>query len=105
MTSQQYYEMCEMLGSEPLDEEIPVDRENLSIETQLVFYIYDKLPSKWEGFSGQYMGKELALVPILCEEYDIEDSIRKYAWDIIPIIDNFVAEDVAKKIKQGKPKT
>jgi len=91
--------MCEALGSEPLEEEIPIDREDLSIETQLVLYIYDKLPSKWEGFSGQYMGKELGLLPVLCEEFEIEKSIRKYAWDIIPIIDSFVAEDIAKKIK------
>jgi hypothetical protein len=97
--------MCEALGSEPIEEEIPIDREDLSIETQLVFHIYDKLPAKWEGYSGQYMGKELNLLPILCEEFDIDKFIRKYAWDIIPIIDSFVAEDIAKKIKSKQPKS
>jgi hypothetical protein len=88
-----------MLGSEPVDSEIPLEREDLTEETQLVFYLYDKLPAKWEGFSGQYMGKDLTLLPILCEEFNIDKSTRKYAWDMIPIIDSFVAEDVARKIK------
>lgn len=88
-----------MLGTEPVEEEVPITREDLGWETQFVFYIYDKLPAKWEGFSGQYMGKELLLLPVLFDQYEVEDYIRKYAWDIIPVIDSFVAEDVAKKIK------
>jgi len=88
-----------MLGSEPVDEEIPVGREDLSIDTQIVFNMYDKLPAKWEGFSGQYMGKELNILPLLFDEYDIDSSLRRYAWDIIPIIDSIVAEDIANKIR------
>lgn len=91
--------MCEMLGSEPIDEEIPIQRYDLTEETQAVFNLYDKLPSNWEGFSGNYMGKDLVLLPVLFKEYEVEKYLRRYAWDIIPIIDNYVAEDVAKKIK------
>lgn len=88
-----------MLNSTPKEEEIPVGREDLSYETQMVFFLYDKLPSKWEGFSGTYLGKELTILPLLLEEYKYEASLRRYCWDIIPIIDNFVAEDIAKKLK------
>ncbi len=91
--------MCDMLGNEPLEEQIPIDREDLYLETQMVFNLYDKLQAQWEGFSGHYLGKNLTLLPILFEEYEIENDIRKYAWDIIPIIDNFVAQDIADKIK------
>jgi hypothetical protein len=88
-----------MLGSKPIPEEMPTQREDLCEETQIVFHLYDKLSPKWEGFSGQYLGKELNLLPVLFKEYDTESYIRKYAWDIIPIIDSFIADDIAKKIK------
>ena len=89
-----------MMGNEPVEEEIPYDREDLYMETRLVFDMYDKLPAKWEGMSGTYIGKELLLLPILFEEYDVEEYVKKYAWHIIPIIDNFVAEDIAEKVKR-----
>ena len=88
-----------MLGTEPKEEEIPIQREDFYLETQIVFDLYDKLPSKWEGFSGHYLGKDLLLLPVLFEEFEIEKYIRKYAWQIIPTIDAYVAEDIAKKIK------
>jgi hypothetical protein len=89
-----------MLGSEPLDEEIPIERSDLYTETQLVLDLYDKLQAKWEGMSGQFLGKELMLLPVLFKEYKTPKYLRQYAWDIIPFIDNFVAEDVAAKIKR-----
>lgn len=89
-----------MLRSEPKEEEMPLEREDLAIETQEVFDLYDKLPAKWDTMSGHYMGKDLVLLPILCDEFEISSCIRKYAWTIIPFIDNIVAEDVARKIKE-----
>lgn len=97
-----------MMKSEPVEEEIPVGREDLSLDTQVIFSFYDILPSKWESFSGGYLGKDLSLLPILFEEYEVQKDMRRYAWTIIPIIDSFVAEDIAKKIKSksgGKPKS
>lgn len=91
--------MCEMLKSEPDPDEIPYSREDLSFETQQVFELYDLLPAKWEGFSGHYMGKDLILLPVLFDSFDTDKSIKLYCWKIIPIIDNFVAEDIARKIK------
>ena len=91
--------MCELLGTTPVEDQIPITREDLSWETQMIFFLYDKLPSKWEGFSGTYLGKDLILLPVLYDEFDYEPGLRKYGWEIIPIIDSFVAEDVAKKLK------
>lgn len=88
-----------MLNTEPKEDEIPLERSDLALETEIVFDLYDKLPANWEGMSGQYLGKELILLPILFKEFKVEKSIRKYAWSIIPIIDNFMAKDIADKIK------
>ena len=99
LTKEQYFEMCEMMGTEPSEEDIPLDRNDLTLDTQLIFSIYDKLPARWEGFSGQYLGKDLGLLNILFDHYNLDKCERNYAWDIIPIIDSFVAEDIAKKMK------
>ena len=92
--------MCEMLGSEPDPNEMPIERSDLTEETQMVLNIYDLLPAKWEGFSGQYLGKDLMLLPVLFDEFDTIKYIRKYAWNIIPVIDSFVAQDIAQKMKR-----
>lgn len=88
-----------MLGNTPLEEEIPRTREDLTFESQLVFSIYDLLPARWDGFSGQYMGKDMSLIPVIIERYSLEDYELSYLWTLIPIIDDFVAQDISKKIK------
>lgn len=92
--------MCELLGSEPIESEIPVDRGDLNIDTQLAFSIYDKLQANWEGMSGHYLGKDLSLIPVLLKHYDYDKALQGYIWEIIPIIDSIVANDVAEKIKR-----
>ena len=91
--------MCQMLGTEPNPEEIPYSREDLLLDTQQVFELYDILPSRWEGFSGQYLGKELQLLPTLFETFKVDKPLQLYCWKIIPIIDSIVAEDIARQIK------
>ena len=92
--------MCRILNTTPIPEEMPTERNDLADDTQFVFFIYDKLPSIWEGFSGQYMGKDLKLLPVLLDFYKVEHDLCIYAWEIIPIIDNIVAEEVSKKIRR-----
>lgn len=72
MTKEQYYEMCEMLGSEPLDDEVPVSREDFPDLVQTGLEIYGLLPDMWEGMSGTYMGKDLSNVFKFMELYDVE---------------------------------
>jgi hypothetical protein len=97
--------MCELLGSEPVESEIPIDREDLNIDTQLALHVYDKLPANWEGFSGQYMGKDLSLIPILVKQYKYDETLINYVWEIIPIIDNIVSKDIAQKQKSRSKST
>ena len=93
--------MCELLKNEPIEEEIPVDRGDLKIDTQLAFQVYDKLQAKWEGMSGSYLGKDLSLIPILMDHYKFDKSLKYYVWEIIPIIDNIVAKDISEQQKRS----
>ncbi len=92
------------MGSKPREEEIPVEREDLAYETQKVFKLYDLLDSNWDTFNGFYMGKDLSLFPILCNELDIDKALRSYALYLIPFIDNIVSNEVSKKVKSKSSK-
>jgi hypothetical protein len=59
MTKDQYFEMCEMLGSEPSDSEIPVEFEDFPFEVQQAFNAYRMLRDEWDTMNGTYLGKSL----------------------------------------------
>jgi hypothetical protein len=91
--------MCEAVGSEPLEKEMPIELQDLSVETQEVFELYNQLQAIWEGMSGTYIGKDQNLLPMLFDIYDTPLYIKKYALFIIPYIDMHVADDIARKMK------
>lgn len=97
--------MCELLGTEPVEDQIPVGREDLNPDTQSALFIYDKLQANWEGFTGQYLGKDLSLVPYLVKFYEFDKSLEWYIWDIIPIIDSIVAKDISEQMKRKSKST
>ena len=58
--------MCEQMGWEPKDEEIPKDPSDLSYNVQCALILYEALPDIWEGMSGSWMGKNYSgLIDIL----------------------------------------
>lgn len=101
MTKDIYYEMCEALGSEPIEEEIPVEMEDFPIEVQESINVYFRLKDDWDTMNGVYMGKSYTgLVDILdILEYKKDD--RKYLLEWIGIMD----AARSKAIKAAKPAT
>ena len=49
MSAEQYYMMCEQLGTEPKEEEVPADFEDFPHTVQMAMNIHAVLPDKWEG--------------------------------------------------------
>ena len=101
MTKAVYYEMCEALGTEPVDEEIPIDYEDFCLDVQEALGIYQKLRDEWDTMNGNYMGKIyggiLDIFTIL--EVPVED--HKTMFNLIGIIDTYRS----KAIADMKPKT
>lgn len=91
-----------MLGGEPIESEIPTERSDLFLETQEVFNLYDCLPDRWDSMNGIYMGKDMSVLPALFQVFDVEKPDQYYAFSIIPVIDNFVAQDISRKQKSAK---
>jgi len=101
MTKDQYFEMCEMLGSEPVDSEIPIEFEDFPDAVQQAFIVYNKLRDDWDTMNGIYMGKSYSGLQEIFEIYEIDRENRKMFLDWFTIIDG-----IRRKLYDAKkPKT
>jgi len=103
MTKDQYFEMCEMLGSEPLDSEIPVEFEDFPLEVQQAFNAYRMLRDEWDTMNGNYLGKSLIGVKDVLEATEIEQSEQKFIIMLIRMIDTVRSDEINNKKKTEKP--
>lgn len=103
MTKDQYFDMMDQLGSEPVEEEIPVELDDFPEEVQQAFQIYFKLKDDWDTFNGNYMGKSLVGLRDILEIYRIESTDRQYVLDWVSEMD--VARQKIFKAQKPKPKS
>ena len=102
MTKEQYFEMCEQLGTEPIDEEIPIEFEDLNDDVQEAFVVYNMLQDMWDTMNGGYLGKNFAGIKNIFEMMDIESP--KSCFNLLSIIDAERSKQLNNKIKEAKPK-
>lgn len=100
MTKDHYFEMCEMMGTEPVEEDIPVEISDFPDEVQTAFAVYQILQDQWDGMSGSYMGKNLVGLGEVFEICQIDKSDRKTILELIGMIDRERADLIAKKREQ-----
>lgn len=96
MTKAAYFEMCEALGSEPLDDEIPVDFEDLYVDVQEAFGIYSKLKDDWDTMNGNYLGKNYAGILDIFTILEVPEEDRKTMFSLIGIIDVYRSKALAE---------
>jgi len=101
MTKESYFEMCEQLGTEPIESEIPVDFDDFPIELQQALLVYRMLRDEWEGMNGIYLGKSLLGIQEIMEAIEIDYIDRKYIITLIRVIDGIRTEIL--NTKQQKP--
>lgn len=100
MTKQHYFEMCEMLGTEPKEEEIPVEYEDLLSNVHEALNIYSKLRDEWDGMAGIYLGKNFLGLDQIFNLYAVPDEDRKTLFELLNLID-----EIRIKIINSKKKT
>ena len=100
MTKETYFEMCEALGSEPIDSEVPVTYDDLLLDVQEALDIYSKLKDEWDTMNGNYMGKSYAGLKDIFDILDVPTEDRKTMFTLIGMID----KHRAASISEAKPK-
>ncbi len=102
MTKDTYFEMCEALGSEPLDEEIPVEYEDFYMDVQEALGIYSKLRDEWDGMSGTYLGKSYSGILDIFTILEVPEEDRKTMFSLIGIIDTHRSKALADTKNRAK---
>jgi hypothetical protein len=101
MTKDQYFEMCEMMNTEPVEADIPVEFVDLASITQDTMELYSYLPDRWEGMSGVFMGKDYNIVFELFNVHDITSKPeQRLMLKIMSTIDKIRSDIIAKKQKE-----
>jgi len=103
MTKERYFEMCEALGSEPLESEIPVDLDDFPEEVQQAFQIYYLLKDIWDTMGGNYLGKDTSTLFNFFDLYDIEKPNRLLIVNLIQQMDYARAKLISTKQKAKEP--
>lgn len=101
MDREQYFEMCEILGNEPLDSEIPIELDDMPLEVQEALRIYNTLQDNWDYMGGNYIGKNITGLRDILDIYEIAREDHKTTYELILLIDRIRA----KQIQDSKPKT
>jgi hypothetical protein len=102
MTKSSYFEMCEMLGSEPVESEIPVEFDDFPIEVQQAFSAYRMLRDEWDTIVGNELGKSLIGVKDVLEATEIEPDEQKFIVMLIRMVDEVRSAEI-NKLKNQKP--
>jgi hypothetical protein len=97
MSKERYLEMCEMMGNDPVDSEIPVEYEDFPLDVQQALSVYRMLKDEWEGFNGLYLGKSFIGLTEVLDYMEVDTSDRKLTVQLIKLIDNVRIELINKR--------
>jgi hypothetical protein len=103
MTKEMYFEMCEALGNEPVESEIPVDFEDFPLEVQQAFSVYRMLRDEWDTMNGLYLGKSLIGIKDILEATEVEPDEHKLITMLVRMIDSVRADEINRKEQNKKP--
>lgn len=73
MNLQQYLDMCEQMGWEPDEDNMPTDFATLKEESQHAVNLFNMLPDKIEGMSGTWLGKDYSCLEVFMNIFEIEN--------------------------------
>lgn len=103
MTKQSYFELCEVMGNEPVEEEIPVEFDDFPLEVQQAFAVYRMLRDEWDTMNGLYLGKSLIGIKDVLEATEIEPDEQKFIIVLVRMIDNVRSNEINTKKMSEKP--
>lgn len=105
MTKDAYFEMCELMGDEPIDSEIPVELEDLPLLVQQCLAVYGILEDRWDSMGGGYLGKNYSSIFDFFKLYEIDSTEQLLSMDFLQHIDSIRSKIIAEKIKAKSPAT
>lgn len=103
VSKETYFEMCEMLGNEPIEEEVPIEYDDFPVEVQQALSVYRVLRDEWDSMSGAYLGKSFIGIYDTLDAAEIEPADRKHIVSLVRLIDEVRSELINAKQAKQKP--
>lgn len=103
MTAEQYLMMCEQMGWEPNEEEIPKDPSFLPFDVQMALVIFNTLPDRVEGMSGTWLGKDFNSLNTIFEIYEVDN--KRDVFEYILLIQREYGDYYSKQQKMRESAT
>ena len=103
MSKEAYFEMCEALGNEPVEDEVPIEFEDFPLEVQQALIAYRMLRDEWDSMNGIYLGKSLIGIQEVLEATEIDQEDRKFITMLVRTIDGVRIQEINNKQKTEKP--
>ena len=94
----QYLLMCEQMGWEPKEEEMPQDPSSLSYECQQALVLVNALPDNWEGMNGVWLGKDYSGLFDIMNIYRIDNKLE--VFELLKICESELGKYYAQKRKE-----
>lgn len=91
--------MCEALGSDPIEDEIPVELNDFPPLVQTAFSIYYMLRDIWDPMGGNYMGKDTSVLFEFFRLFELEHQERLLVLSLIQQMDSIRSKIIAEKQK------
>jgi len=97
MTRDRYLTMCEQLGKEPSEKEIPPGWEDFPEEVQSAINTFNLLGDRRYPDIG-YVGKDYTNLPLYLDLYDIED--KEFFLEVISWLDSRAIKKSSEDLKR-----
>jgi len=98
MSQDQYIDMCEQMGWEIDESQMPKEPSTLSFEVQQALRLLNVLPDKWEGMSGTWLGKDYAGLDAILQIYEIDDV--RTVFELLQVAEKELGDYYAHKQKE-----
>ena len=104
VTKEAYYEVCEQMGTEIVEDEIPVDIQDLAIQVQNAMAMFGMLPDRIGEMSGAYYGKDFNTLEMLYNFFDVDRRDWLLYLEIIQYCSARYGELIARKADKASNK-
>ena len=99
MNYEQYISMCEQMGWEVDESQIPKDPSSFSLEVQQALLLYNVLPDIIEGMNGIWLGKNYSGIGDILDIYQIVN--KRQVFDLLKIAEVEASKFYAQKRKEA----
>lgn len=100
MTKDTYYDMCEQMGTNPEDGDIPAAYDDLSNQTKDALVLFEYLTDKWDSTNGTYLGKDLSSLKIMLDILDLDYANWLIIVELLMYIVSMKVKSINDKVKR-----